>query len=278
MSSINSLFRTFILVPRCTKFVPIQNRSITTSLRLCETLRKPHAPPPTRKLSPITWKTLAVSAAIGAGALGVVYYLQAEKDLKIARERKRAVGKAAIGGTFELVDPDGKIVKSQDFLGKWVMIYFGFTHCPDVCPDEIEKLVHVVDKLEKESKLFVQPIFISVDPKRDTPPVVGKYIKEFSDKIIGLTGSVDQVAQACKSYRVYFSAGPPNDEDDYIVDHTIIIYLVGPDGDFVDYYGQTHDVDKIVGSVLLNKLKYDQINQKQSWIPSIDLKGLTQAS
>ncbi|EFN79930.1 SCO1 protein-like protein, mitochondrial [Harpegnathos saltator] len=227
-----------------------------------------------KKKSPITWKSLTISSLIGTGFLLYMYYLRKEKDLALARERKRHLGKAKIGGSFELIDTQGRTVKSDDFLGQWILIYFGFTHCPDICPDEIEKMTNVVNKLEKEYNFKIQPIFISVDPDRDTPAVVDKYLKEFSDKIIGLTGSIDQVAKVCKAYRVYFSSGPKDQDDDYIVDHTIIIYLVDPEGLFVDYYGQTHDVDRIITSILMNKLKNDQLDgKKPSWWPS-SLKGV----
>jgi protein SCO1/2 len=110
-----------------------------------------------------------------------MYKLQEEKEASLRKQRKQAIGKMAIGGDFELVDQDGKLRKNQDFLGKWLLIYFGFTRCPDICPDELEKMCRTVDLIEKVQvkDAKIQPIFITVDPSRDDVQTVAKYIKGF---------------------------------------------------------------------------------------------------
>lgn len=111
-----------------------------------------------------------------------------------AKHRKMMAGKARIGGEWELVNVDGKLEGSKDLLGNWVLMYFGFTNCPDICPEEIEKMVDVVDMLDRQEKQTpIVPVFISVDPLRDTTERVKKYCMEFSPKIRGYTGSTEQV-------------------------------------------------------------------------------------
>ncbi|XP_029584114.1 protein SCO1 homolog, mitochondrial isoform X1 [Salmo trutta] len=222
-------------------------------------------PPPsgdkTKKTGPVTWKSLAITFAFGGVLLAGMKYFKKEKEELIERERTKSMGKPALGGPFSLVDQNNKPCKSEDFLSQWVLIYFGFTHCPDICPDEIEKMIEVVDEIDRIQSLpNLIPILITIDPDRDTPEAMGTYVKEFSPKLIGLTGTMPQIDQVSRAYRVYYSQGPKDEDNDYIVDHTIIMYLVGPDGEFKEYFGQNKRSAEISSSIASHMRKYKKGN------------------
>ncbi|XP_075409549.1 protein SCO2 homolog, mitochondrial [Tenrec ecaudatus] len=194
---------------------------------------------------------LLITALFGAGLGGAWLAARSEKARWRQEQRIKALRQAAVGqGDFSLLDHRGQPRRKADFLGQWVLLYFGFTHCPDICPDELEKLVQVVRRLEAQPGLpTVQPIFVTVDPERDDVAAMARYVQEFHPRLLGLTGSSEQVAQASRSYRVYYSMGPKDDDQDYIVDHSIAIYLLNPDGLFTDYYGRSKSAEQITESV-----------------------------
>lgn len=143
---------------------------------------------------------------------------------------------AAIGGPFTLVGGDGQTVTDQDFRGKWMLIYFGYTFCPDVCPTSLSVVAAALDKLDPAQAEKVVPILISVDPARDTPAVVKDYAHAFHPRMVGLTGSQEQVSAVMKLFKVYAARAKGGDEETYTVDHSSILYLMGPDGSFVSHF------------------------------------------
>jgi len=138
----------------------------------------------------------------------------------------------AIGGSFQLTGADGKSVSDRDFRGKWLLVYFGYTHCPDICPTTLVEISQTL-KLLGDDAARIQPLFISIDPERDTPQIVGEYVKAFDDRIIGLAGTPEEVATAAKAYRVFYAKQEGADAGNYLMQHTAFVYVMGPDGRYV---------------------------------------------
>ena len=144
---------------------------------------------------------------------------------------------SAIGGPFRLVDQNGKTVTDADLKGKWSLVYFGYTHCPDACPTALNDIAIALDQLGPKREA-VRSVFITVDPERDTPEVLKDYVTSFDAAILALSGSPEEIARAAKAYRVYY-AKHPEPGGDYSMDHSSVIYVMDPQGRFTASF--THE-------------------------------------
>eukprot|EP00171_Calliarthron_tuberculosum_P014735 IDg14735t1 len=207
----------------------------------------------------------------GAGT-GLLYYYASEKERRMREVmRPRSVGRASIGGPFELVGGDGKSITEELLLGHWSLIYFGFTECPDICPAELSKVGEALGILEghgvrvasKPSEADLTPIFISVDPERDTPEKADEYAKCFHEHFVGLSGSEEQVKKTAKAYRVYYTKDD-DEAEDYLVDHSIITYLMDENGEFSEFYGKNVSAvemaARIEAKMLAHKKDHERVN------------------
>ncbi|KAI1452206.1 SCO1 protein [Annulohypoxylon moriforme] len=213
------------------------------------------------RTGPFSWKAGVLFVLTSAG---LVWYFESEKKrmqrLRIA-EATKGIGKPKVGGEFELLDQEGRPFVSGDLKGQYSLIYFGFTHCPDICPDELDKMARMYDLVEEKAPGKMKPVFITCDPERDDPKTLKSYLAEFHPGFIGLTGTYDQIKDVCKAYRVYFST-PQNVKpgQDYLVDHSIYFYLMDPEGDFVEALGRQHSPEQAA------KLILDHMNDwRGSW-------------
>ena len=187
-----------------------------------------------------------VVIAVLAFALGGIGALIA---LPGARERllpsATSVGQALVGGPFTLTDQNGRRVTDADFRGKYMLVLFGFTYCPDVCPSSLQVISAALEQLGTKADKVV-PIFISVDHERDTPEQLKLYLQSFDPRMVGLTGTADEIAAAAKSYRVYYKK--VTDEKStagFTYDHSALIYLMGPDGKYVTHFSHAAGPDAI---------------------------------
>ena len=186
-------------------------------------------------------RIFAIIAAIAVIALlGGLYLINAARgggDFAACRSGVVAGGSGDIGGDFTLVDETGKTVTSAEVLDQPALIYFGYTFCPDVCPLDLVRNAEAVEILEERGKM-VKPVFISIDPARDTPEVVADYTDAMHPRMLGLTGSPEQVKAASQVYRTFYKAHEPEpgDEDYYLVDHSTFTYLTLPGHGFVEFF------------------------------------------
>jgi cytochrome oxidase Cu insertion factor (SCO1/SenC/PrrC family) len=157
--------------------------------------------------------------------------------------RSVITGQADVGGPFRLTDQNGKAVSDADFRGRYMLIYFGYSFCPDVCPTTLSVMAQALDKLGGESRR-VTPIFITIDPERDTPQVLGDYMKAFGPNFVGLTGSAAAIKDAEKKYRVY-AVKKPLEKGGYGMDHSSVMYLMGPDGKMISFYDEAISPDDL---------------------------------
>ena len=194
----------------------------------------------------------AVSAGVAIAALvGGVWYatMQRGGDDAFAQCRTSQVagGAGAIGGPFTLVNAQGETVTDADVITAPSLLYFGYTFCPDVCPLDTVRNADTVDILE-EMGHTVTPVFISIDPARDTPEVVGDFAANIHERMIGLTGSPEQVKAASQAYRTFYKAQPAED-DYYLVDHSTFTYLVLPGHGFVEFFRRDSSPEQMAGQV-----------------------------
>lgn len=193
---------------------------------------------------------IAAAAVLVAGIGGLwlsTLFMSSDDQFAQCSTAQIAGGTAQIGGPFELVNAQGETVTDKDVLTKPSLIYFGYTYCPDVCPLDTARNAEATDILV-ENGYDVTPVFISIDPQRDTPEVVGDFAANLHERMIGLTGSPEQVKAASQAYKTYYKAHPAED-DFYLVDHSTFSYLVLPEHGFVEFFRREATADKVADAV-----------------------------
>lgn len=159
-------------------------------------------------------------------------------------------GKALIGGPFTLTDHTGERVSEKDFRGQYKLVFFGFTNCPDICPTELTVMTNALNRLGEGQAKKVTPIFISIDPERDSVEKMASYVSNFHERLVGLTGSPAEIAEVAKAYRVYYSqVKNESSSAGYTVDHSSNVYLMGPEGDYIDHFSFGTPAEKMAEGI-----------------------------
>lgn len=192
-------------------------------------------------------KLMALSAAaVLAGMAAGTALIPGAIEQLLPAPKTWTVGKATIGGPFELTDHNNQRVSDKTYRGDHLLVFFGFTYCPDVCPAALQKVTAVLEQLgDRAGK--IRPLFISVDPERDTPDQLKLYMSNFHDRIVGLTGSPAEIDAVAKAYRAYYrKVKDPSITGEYSMDHSAFLYLMDPTGEFLTHFTHATQIEKMV--------------------------------
>ena len=188
-----------------------------------------------------------VIAIILAGAAGYLSYLFQDKSTAPALPGSVQI-QHDIGGDFNLVHHDGTAVSAKDFYGQYLLIYFGFSYCPDICPTSLVQMIHAIQGLKPKQQQSILPVLITLDPERDTPEELAAYVADFDPRMVGLTGTPQQISDIAQKYKVYFRKNGSEEEiknGNYLVDHSSFFYLIKPDGTFSHMFSSQIDTETL---------------------------------
>jgi len=188
---------------------------------------------------------ILAAAALAAGIL----WQASENVARLGSVHSQGI--ASIGGPFSLIDQSGLPRHAQDFRGRFMLVFFGYSYCPDVCPTALASMADALDKIDKAHR--VVPIFVTIDPERDSAKVLKVYLNAFGPRFVGLTGDAKSIAAAARAYRVYYKRHPLQGGG-YAMDHSSVIYLMGPDGRFIGFYDANISADALAAA-LQNQLQ-----------------------
>jgi protein SCO1/2 len=183
-----------------------------------------------------------LAAAVAGGTLWHLGDLQSGQGTQTISETP-----VSIGGPFQLTDQNGMPKSDADFRGKYMLLFFGYTYCPDVCPTTLAVMSAALDRMGQRADRIV-PVFVTVDPKRDTPQAIKTYLSAFGPRWVGLTGTPEQIAEVAKEYRVYYRVNGADGEN-YTVDHSGVVYLMKPDGSYLANYSLSNSPDQMAADL-----------------------------
>ncbi|XP_062147531.1 protein SCO1 homolog 2, mitochondrial isoform X1 [Alnus glutinosa] len=242
------------LLKRCDPLKRVQSCNYTKSSGYSN--GKTHIQPvmPVETKASRSWGVYVIPAAIlgFAGLAAFVHYNDERRAILKGQGNKNGgntIKRPTIGGPFTLIDTENRIVTEQNFDGKWVLLYFGYTSSPDIGPEQVKVMAKAIDILESKRDSKILPVFVTIDPQRDTSSQLCAYLKEFDSRIVGLTGPVSAIRQVTQEYRVFFKK-VDEDGDDYLVDSSHNMYLMNPKMEVVRCFGVEYNAEELSEAIM----------------------------